>query len=143
MAEAMDLEAQQLLLEREICDLSLESLKALAKHLEMVYEETDGRLKLSRNIRRKVEEIVESADDNKSEIITGLRKFIGENPPALDDKEADYAKAKQELDDLQAKFREMMELQQQLKEAGEKLISLQTNGDQPERIKASGDAGFY
>lgn len=129
-----DIETQQLALERKILDLSLDRLIELAKHLK-VYEDGDGRLKVLKNVRRKVEEDVEHAEDQLS-VLNQINEFIGRDEQ---DQETDeYANAKKQLEEMQESFNKQMELQKkQIEEATAKLESLkaaQTDGSSNETV---------
>lgn len=118
-----DLESKQLELEQLILDLSLERLMELATHLEIVVAEGDGRLKVLRNVRRTVEEKVESSEDKLS-VVNQIIAFIGQPPAAQQNTE--YTKAKEDLERMQAEFAKAMAIQQkQIEEATAKLSALQ------------------
>lgn len=133
----MDLEAQQLKLEQYIVDISLDGLKELATHLKVDLE-GDGRLKVLRSIRRKIEEIIDSSD-NQSLVISDMLKFIenmkgaAETENEVTDVDA-YAKAKDDLKQMQDELKKTIELQQkQIEEATAKLSSLKQPKDIAEK----------
>ena len=121
-----EIESQQLKLERTILDLSLERLTVLATHLE-VNVDGDGRLTVLRNVRRKVEENVESAED-KLTVVNQIIEFIGSlyTEQLEQDKEiTEYVKAREELERMREEFNKTMELQKkQIEEATAKLSTL-------------------
>ncbi|KXJ06845.1 hypothetical protein AC249_AIPGENE28703 [Exaiptasia diaphana] len=109
-------------MEQKIVDLSLERLQELATHLELVVD-GDGKLKVLRHVRRKLEERIDSAEDKLS-VVTDILEFIG--TPNTEAAQVDeYAQAKDELQRMQDEFKKTLELQQkQIDEATAKLSSI-------------------
>lgn len=142
-----DIEARQLELERSILDLSPDRLFVLADHLK-VYQEGDGRLKVLRNVRRKVEEDLESAED-QSLVISQMIELIGQ--PAEKDQQSnstEYAAAREELEQLKEQFNKTIAMQQkQLKDATDKLALLKATQTETttekEVLSTQGDANMW
>jgi hypothetical protein len=132
-------ETQQLELEGVICGLSLDDLKSLAEYVELEVVEEDRRLSLTKKIRAKIENELETQNTSeKNTYLKELQSAAAGKPPPLEGEETkaessettakEILEAKEEYEKLQAQFKLIMEQQEnQLKKAEEKIATMQTN----------------